>query len=224
MTKIKKKKFAEGICFKKIFFIFMIGCLIGVLWEESYLFVKRLILDMDDKSWRLHRGVIYGPFNPVYGFGAAFITLILCRKKRPIWVTFIIATIIGGSMEFLASLFQERMFSAVSWDYSDHFLNINGRTNLLYAAFFGVLGVLLVEYIYPFFSKHIEKLELKAGNVLFYSLLIFMTINCFISSVAVYRQTERMEGLPPSNTLEEFCDKHYTDEFLNKYFVNLIRD
>ncbi len=224
MKKSETKKFAEGINFKKLFFIFMVGCIFGVIWEESYLYIKRIILDASDPSWRLHRGVIYGPFNPVYGFGAAFMALALCRKKRPVWHTFIIATIIGGVIEYLSSFFQEILVGAVSWDYSDHFLNLHGRTNLLYAVFFGLLGLLVVYIVYPKVSDFIEKLTPTSGNVLFYSLFIFMIINCTITVFALHRQTERIDGLPPSNNIEKFCDEYYTDDFLNKYFVNLIRN
>lgn len=65
----KEEKFAEGLCFKKLFFIFLIGSVIGTVYEDVLIFV-RTWMETGTGVWMLHRGVIYGPFNVIYGFGA----------------------------------------------------------------------------------------------------------------------------------------------------------
>ncbi len=221
MKKRKNIKFAEGLSFKKLFFIFVIGCIIGVVWEESYLYVKRLILDYDDTSWRLHRGLIYGPFNPVYGIGAVFIVYVTEKLKKNLFITFIVSALIGGIVEYGIHFFQDIVYGMTSWDYEEYFLNIGGRTNLLYMIFFGILGVLFVKLIYPTISNLIEKIPIKIGNIIFYVLLVFFIINAFLSYTAVLRMVERKDNLPPSNKLEEIYDEIYPDEFLKKIYVNL---
>lgn len=219
----EKKVFAKGVSFKKIFLIFIVGCIIGVLWEESYLFLKRYLLDYSDTSYRLHRGLIYGPFNPVYGIAAAILTFTLCKKKRSFFKNFMIAFFIGGIVEYLCSFFQELIFGTVSWDYSNMILSIGGRTNILYMLFFALLGSVFTSYIYPYLSKYIEKIPYKMGNIIFYILLIFFVYNIGISVAAVYRQTERYNQLEPSSTFELYLDEKYPDEFLNNVYVNTIR-
>lgn len=219
----EEKKFAKGFCFKKLFLVFVLGCIIGVLWEESYLFIKRYLLDYPDKSYRLHRGLIYGPFNPVYGLGTLVITGILCFKKRHWLTTFFLASLLGGVIEFSCSYFQELFFGTTSWDYSYMFFSIGGRTNLVYMLFFGLLGTLFCYFVYPLFSKLVEKLPIIVGNILFYSLLVFFIFDIFISFAAVYRQNMRAEGVESSNSFEVFLDEKYPDEFLNVIYVNAIR-
>ncbi len=219
MGRRKKRK----LTFKKLFLIFVIGCIIGVLWEESYLYIKRLILDYDDTSWRLHRGLIYGPFNPVYGLGAFFITLIFANSKLSFWKKVLLISLIGGIVEYSFSFFQELFFDATSWNYDDKFLNIHGRTNVIYMLFFGFIGALFVVYLYPPLSKIIDNMKPFLKNILFYPLFIFFILNAFISFAALDRQNERYNGIEAENKLDKFCDEHYPDEFLKKYFVNMKR-
>ena len=39
--------------------------------------------------WMMHRGVIYGPFNVIYGFGAALMCWLLLRKPYKNWQIFL---------------------------------------------------------------------------------------------------------------------------------------
>ncbi len=79
MSKKTEAKFAEGLCFKKLFFVFLIGSVIGAIYEDLLIYFKTLI-ETGNGVFMLHRGVIYGPFNVVYGFGAALMTWLLLRK------------------------------------------------------------------------------------------------------------------------------------------------
>lgn len=61
-TKNEKPVFAKGWCFAKIFFMFFIGCIIGTYYEEILNLIRTGV-------WESRQGIIYGPFNPIYGFG-----------------------------------------------------------------------------------------------------------------------------------------------------------
>ena len=56
----KREVFARGICYSKLFWLFIIGCVIGTYYEQILTLVRL-------NSWESRQGVIYGPFNPVYG-------------------------------------------------------------------------------------------------------------------------------------------------------------
>ena len=58
---------------------------------------------------------------------------------------------LGGGFEYLCSLFQEKVFGTVSWDYSHQMFNIGGRTSLKYMIIWGVLALIVVKVIYPFY-------------------------------------------------------------------------
>ena len=71
-------KFAEGLCFRKLFFVFLIGSVIGAFYEEVLNLVQ-VLWQTGQWEWSLRRGVIYGPFNVIYGFGAALLVWLMAR-------------------------------------------------------------------------------------------------------------------------------------------------
>ena len=72
------------------------------------------------------------------------------KKTRNV---FLIGTVLGGAFEYLCSLFQEKVFGSISWDYSNHFLNINGRTTIPFAIVWGILCVLMIKIVLPYLSN-----------------------------------------------------------------------
>lgn len=207
-----KEKFAEGISFKKVFWIFIIGCIFGCIMEMLLHFFKY-------SEWVSRQGLIYGPLNPVYGLGAAAFTIFLGKQKN-IFIIFIISALLGGSFEYICSLVQEHVFGTISWDYSNQPFNINGRTSLKYMIYWGLLGVLFIKLIYPFLSKWIEKIPIKTGNIITIIMLIFIIIDCAISIMAGCRQDQRQKGNEANTYIEVFLDTHYPDSRLDKIFEN----
>ena len=72
-TRTKKdEKFAEGFCFYKLLLVYLIGCMIGTYYEEILTFFR-------SGQWLSRQGIIYGPFNPVYGAGFFAFSFLLCK-------------------------------------------------------------------------------------------------------------------------------------------------
>lgn len=207
-----KEKFAEGIFLKKVFWIFIIGCIFGCIMEMLLHFFKY-------GEWVSRQGLIYGPLNPVYGLGAAAFTIFLGKQKN-IFIIFIGAALLGGSFEYICSLVQEHFFGTISWDYSNQPFNINGRTSLKYMIYWGILGTIFIKLIYPFLSKMIEKVPIKIGNIITIIMLIFIIIDCAISIMAGLRQDQRQKGNEANTSIEVFLDTHYPDSRLDKIFEN----
>lgn len=213
--KQKEEAFARGICFKKIFWLFMIGCVFGCVFEMVNHFIHY-------GDWVSRRGLIYGPLNPVYGLGLVFFVIFLSKIKNPALI-FLGGMLLGGGCEYLCSLVQEKVFGTLSWDYSHQLFNIGGRTSLKYMFIWGVLALLVMRIVYPFLSNLIEKMPVKTGNILTAILIVFMVANIIISVTACLRQSERAKGMEPSNKVEVFLDKHYPDKRLNTIFQNAKR-
>ena len=213
--KQKEEAFARGICFKKIFWLFMIGCVFGCVFEMVNHFIHY-------GDWVSRRGLIYGPLNPVYGLGLVFFVIFLSKIKNPALI-FLGGMLLGGGCEYLCSLVQEKVFGTLSWDYSHQLFNIGGRTSLKYMIVWGVLALLVMWIVYPFLSNLIEKMPVKTGNILTAILIVFMVANIIISVTACLRQSERAKGMEPSNKVEVFLDKHYPDKRLNTIFQNAKR-
>ena len=212
--------FAQGMCFSKMFIIFVIGCFLGVLHENILGCVKHFI-KYQDFFWPSHKGVIYGPFNPLYGAGIAFIIYILGRKKMHPLKTFFYGALLGGAFEYLISFLMELVLGVTSWDYSNYFLNINGRTTIPYMIFWGFAIMILVHVIYSFLFLWIEKIPSKIGKPLVVILVIFMTFDMLISWTALGRATLRNKGYEPLTFIGEFYDRVYPDEYLRTIYTNM---
>lgn len=211
-----KNKNSVDLNFYKLFWIFFIGCFLGV-------FVETIWCLLIHHTFESRSGLIYGPFNPVYGFGALLITICLykIRKKRN-YIIFVCSMIIGICFEYICSLFQETTFGTVSWQYSRTFLNLGGRTNLLYGVMWGILGLIWVKILFPILLKYIEKIPKRAGSVLTFVLFVFMILNIMISGLAIYRQSQRHKGISATNSFTRFIDKKYTDAYLKRIYPNMI--
>lgn len=209
------KHFASGLNFYKLFWVFFIGCFLGVVIETIWCLITR-------GHFESRTGLIYGPFNLVYGFGALLMTVSLIRLtgQRDLWI-FLAGSLIGGVFEYICSYIQELLVGTVSWDYSDFPLNLNGRVNLLYCFFWGLLALLWVKDLYPLMSRWIEKIPNSCGKTLTWVLLAFMVVNVVMSLLVVSRATDRHAGIQPANRFEQYIDRHYPDEKMSRIFPNM---
>ena len=210
-----RKPFASGLNFYKLFWIFFIGCFIGVVVETIFALVTTQKLES-------RAGVVYGPFNPVYGFGAVLMTVCLykLKEKRDLWI-FLCCMVIGAAFEYLCSLLQEVTLGTVSWQYDQQMFDIGGRTSLLYAFFWGILGLLWIKFLFPLLSKWIEKIPNKAGVVLTWIRLVFMVFNMAVSLLALERQAQRREGVPANNVVAQFFDDRFPDSRLDRIYRHM---
>ena len=134
-----------------IFFSFL-----GWIYECTYCTVK-------SGHWE-NRGFLIGPVCPIYGFGAVGAWVIFTRlhifknglmgTEQPVWKIFLICAIGSAILEYSISWLLERLFNAKWWDYSDTPLNINGRICLPATCAFGVAGVLIVKFFFPWYAGY----------------------------------------------------------------------
>lgn len=216
-----EKTFAQGFCYDKLFFVFLVGGIAGTYYEEILHFVKVLI-KFGRVEWVARRGVIYGPFNPVYAIGLLLMVICLSRKPKKLYITLFHGALIGGGFEYLLSFLQEKVMGSTSWDYSRHFLNINGRTTIPFMLFWGLLSLVFVYYVYPALSRWIEKIPYTIGKNLSKILSLFLAFDMVISLVAVVRQNLRRNDIPPYSIIGRYCDQVFPDEFLEKTFPNMV--
>lgn len=68
-------------------------------------------------------------------------------------------TVSGAAVEYFGSLFQELCFGSVSWDYSDHMLNLGGRVSLKMAFMWGGAGYCVYAVCLPLDQPPVGKDE-----------------------------------------------------------------
>lgn len=206
--------FAQGMTFYKLFWVFFIGCFAGVVLETIYCLIQR-------GHYESRVGLIYGPFNLVYGVGALCLSGALYRfRNRGRVFSFVGGFIVGSVVEYACSWFQEICFGSTSWDYSNMPYNLNGRICLLYSIFWGILGIFWIKDIYPRMAKWILKIPNKVGKPLTWALLVFMVFNSVMTLFTSLRWSARRAGVPAGNAFEAYLDEHYPDERMQKIFAN----
>ncbi len=214
MDTIKKTKvFARGLCLAKLFICFLVGSLLGSLLEEILYFFQH-------GEWTIRHDLIYGPFSSLYGFGFVILLLFLGfkNKDRGVFKTFLYCALLGGFFEYITSLFLEVWLNIKFWDYSKMFLNINGRTTILFMIAWGIIGVIIMKIIYPFLSDVIEKFPYKIAQPIYIVSLILMFINISVSYSAFVRFIYRGQGYNPKTFIGRYYDEVYNDDFMYKKF------
>ncbi len=132
--------------FLKVFLYFSILSLGGWILETLYRsFIERHFVNA---------GFLSGPFVPIYGFGALAISAIGQATLRlapvPAWIAMILAPTL---LEYLSSLFLERLFGLRLWDYSNERFNFHGRICLKFSLIWAFLTPVLIFGLNPLVLK-----------------------------------------------------------------------
>lgn len=209
------RHFAGGINTYKLLLICFIGSFAGVILEMLWCLLKRGYLES-------RSGLVYGPFNMLYGVGAVLLTVCLygLRNHRR-WLSFTGGFVVGSFLEYVCSWGQELFLGSRSWDYSSKPFNLNGRICLLYSVFWGFLGVLWVKNLYPRIASLILKIPEKVGKRVTVALSIFLAVNCLVTCVAVYRWSNRVKGEEADGVFWEFVDERFPDSRMERVFANM---
>lgn len=204
------------ITYSKIFWLFLLGSLSGFVLEGLWCILRT-------GAWESHSATVIGPFCIIYGFGAVVVYLISTWVNgRGLLLQFILFSAAGTMVEFFGSLFQERVFGTVSWDYSGHFMNIGGRISLQMTLIWGVLGILFARLFFPALDRLLGKMRLRIWKTACALLSVFMVANLLLSAAAVTRWREReTANLPPDNTFEQFLDETYDNETMKQNYPNM---
>ncbi|MGN0159958.1 MAG: putative ABC transporter permease [Lachnospiraceae bacterium] len=118
---------------------FLVCSVLGWIWE--------VFLNIVVCGTYVNRGFLYGPWLPIYGFGALMVLFIAVIADNPYQV-FVISAVACGSMEYITSLVMESRWKMRWWNYSGTF-NIHGRINLLVLIVFGCIGLLFYYLLVP---------------------------------------------------------------------------
>lgn len=208
--------FAKGMNVYKILIISYIGSFWGVIIEMFWCLLTRGYIES-------RAGLVYGPFNLLYGAGAVAMTLALYRfRNRGRWLSFLGGFTVGSIVEYVCSWGQEMLFGSRSWDYSQMPFNLNGRICFLYSVFWGLLGVFWVKTIYPWTAELILKLPEKVGKVATWTLLVFFVFNAVVTVLAVWRWTQRLDSMEPANAFWAFMDTRFPNERMEHIFPNMV--
>ena len=161
--------------------VFLSLSVIGWLWEVG--------MHLVSYGEFVNRGVLHGPWLPIYGTGAVLILTMLYRfRGRPV-LEFCSTILLCGFLEYMTSLVMEIATGGMKWwDYSGYFLNLNGRICAEGLLAFGVGGLAIVYVIAPVIDGLIGELNEKQIMAVCSALIILFAAD------AVYSQFQPNTG------------------------------
>ncbi len=207
--------FAKGINLAKLIWVLFISSLIGDIVETVYVLIV-------GHQFMRRSSFVLGPFSLVWVLGAVILTLALSKvRKQNTLSIFLSGFFFGGVFEYLCSVFTEVFFGMKFWDYSYMPFNIDGRTNLLFMFFWGIVALIWFKFIYPPFSKFIEKIPPVTGSVLAVFISLFFICNGIVTSMVMIRTTDRKNHPEARNVIEQFIDEEYPNGVVKKLWPNM---
>lgn len=194
------------------FWSFVLGAFLGVISETIWCMIRY-------KKLESRKGLIYGPFNPLYGFATMFISLLInLSENKSIGNIYIMGVVVASIIEYLCSYYQEKYTGAVSWDYKDFKYNLNGRINLVYSMIWGLFTLFWFTCCMPLVDFGVEYLINVPKITIFCFILMF--IDCLISLSACVRRKNRHNNVPAKSKIAKRFDYIYNDERLEKVYPN----
>lgn len=182
-----------------IIMIFFVMSFIGWAWEVS--------LHLISDGVFVNRGVMHGPWLPIYGFGGALIVVVLNKFRRNPLVLFITAVVLCGLVEYFSAYYLEITHNGQKWwDYSGYFLNIHGRVCAEGLLVFGLGGVAIVYILAPILDNNFRRIR---GKIMI-PLCIVLVICFGIDSIYSSKHPNTGEGITDYTKEEKNLDQQMT--------------
>ena len=203
-----------------LFWIFTVCCVLGLIIETVYHFVV-----VDPGHYQDRAGLLFGPFSPIYGFGAVLMTVALNRfHDKNVVLIFLVSAVIGGAFEYLTSWFMQFAFGIVAWDYSGTFLSIDGRTNGMFMAMWGVLGVVWIKLCLPWMLKLVNLIPWNWRYAVTTVCAALMIVDGAMTLLSLDCWYQRMAGKPSETAMAQFFDRNFDNEYMQERFQSMSID
>lgn len=209
-----------------LFWVFFVCSVLGLILEEVWQMVV-----VDPGVYQDRAGMLFGPFSPIYGFGAVLMTMALNRfyKKNPL-IIFLVSALIGGAFEVFVGWFMQTSFGVVSWSYSHIRLFgmpdpiavlTGGRTCTPFACIWGLGGFIWIKVLLPRLLKLINMIPWKRR----YSATVILTAVMLIDGVMTLQSLDywyqRVNGTVRNIPVAQFYDKHFDNEYMENRFQSM---
>jgi len=214
----------EKLTIHNIFWYFFIFSIAGIIIETAYCYITTGVIES-------RKGLLWGPFCPVYGVSAAILILFLYKyQNKNILQLFIYGFMIGSIAEYILSFGLEVVYGIRFWDYGYTKINLNGRICLQYSIYWGILSIILIKLIKPIIDKIINKIPIKLRNIAEIILILFFIINCIFTIWGIQTYQNRVvhgkvNQTETNNILIQLQQKveneYFTNERMSKTFPNL---
>ena len=139
-------------------FFFYIYCFAGWCFESAYVSIRTRKLT--------NRGFMRGPFLPLYGSGAIMMLVVSMPFRDNLVLTYIAGCIGATVLEYVTGVTMEALFKVRYWDYSKNKFNFQGHICLGTTLSWGVLTILMTEFVHVPVEKFVLSIPLQVLTVI----------------------------------------------------------
>ena len=175
LKKLNEKNYNfKGVDKVKLYlFIFIAGAFAGYIYE--------VIFELIESGTFVNKGFYYGPYLPVYGVGAVFLSLILNNYKKHPFLVFVLGILITGIVEYITGYAMYKIFHKKWWDYTGLFLNIDSYVCFRSVFTFAIGGMLLIYIVEPLIKEFISTKSKKITNIISIVFIVIFVIDVLLS-------------------------------------------
>ena len=159
----------------KLMLIYVIAGIIGFIYETVCVYIN------DGEFYK--RGTTFGPWIPIYGFGALMIYALTVKVRKKPLLVFLIAAISCGLFELVSGYVIDKYFHMRLWDYTGTVLswgNLNGYICVRSVVTWGIFGMILMHVLLPLEEKF-QKSFPKAFNIVTFALFGLFALDIVLS-------------------------------------------
>lgn len=140
----------------------------------------------------MNRGFLKGPVCPIYGTGGVVLSACLMpfyEKYGYTWyiipLVILLGVVLADIVEFFTSLIMEKLFNARWWDYSNEFLNLQGRICLKHSIYWAICTGVFIYVVHPAVVKNLHLwLTNEQRNIILIITFIIFSIDLFFTARA----------------------------------------
>ena len=131
--------------------MFFLFAFLGWCWE--------VMLYLVTSATFVNRGVMHGPWLPIYGTGGVLVLMVLYKLRDKPWLEFAATVVICGIVEYFTAYYLETVYNRRWWDYAGYFLNLHGRICAEGLLVFGLGGMAVVYFVAPMFDNLLHRFK-----------------------------------------------------------------
>jgi len=155
--------------------MFFIFSNFGWSWELLYYFLM--------KGKLINRGVLHGPWLPIYGVGGLIVLILLNRLRKRPFIFFVSAITLCGTVEYFTGWALEEIFGAQWWNYDGYFLNLHGRVCAEGLFVFGICALAFIYVLAPLLDNLIRKINRRVLLPIAVTLLVILAADIVYSKL-----------------------------------------
>lgn len=214
----------KKITIHHFFWYFLIFSIVGLILETIYCYITSGVIES-------RKGLIWGPFCPVYGVcGAVLIYVLNLFNCKSAIKLFILGFVLGSIAEYILSYGLEVVYGIRFWNYEYLQYNLNGRISLIFSFYWGILSVILIRFIKPVIDKFVNRIKPHTRNIVELGIFVFLCLDCVatIWGIQSYQNRVLYNKVYRANTnniilkAREIIENNYfTNERMSRTFPNL---